>query len=154
MLFKRLNRDQPEQVFVVAENNEGATIDIDATVQVDTTTDVDGVKVRDMDTGDLYAFMGVADAAIADNNFGLIQVYGYRSTSQILTTDTSIAAGLPLIPVAGQEYFNSFETAITQASSTDQQATTITLQPTFGCLLESITTSTGTASLKIFIRAM
>ena len=147
MLFKRLNRDQPEQVFVVVENNEGSPIVANQTVQIDHTTDVDGVKSRDMDTGALFAFQGVADADIADNAFGLVQVYGYRSSSQLLLTDTTQAAGLPLVPVAAQEYFASV------VSSTASNAA-VTLQPVFAVLLESHTTGTGTVSKKIFIRGM
>lgn len=147
MLFKRLNRDQPEQVFVIVENNEGAAISGNATVQMDHTTDVDGVKARDLDTGALYAFQGVADADIAAGGFGLVQVYGYRSSSQLLLTDTSQAAGVPLVPVAAQEYFASV------VSSTASNAA-VTQQPIFAVLLESHTTGTGTVSKKVFIRGM
>lgn len=147
MLFKRLNRDQPEQVFVVVENNEGATIVKDQTVQIDHTTDVDGVKSRDLDSGALYCFQGVADADIADGEFGLVQVYGYRSSSQLLLTDTTQAAGLPLVPVAAQEYFAS-------VVSTTASNAAVTQQPIFAVLLESHTTGTGTASKKVFLRGM
>ena len=90
MIFQRVNRTDPERVFIIMENSEGATVNKDATVQMDlTAADIDGVKMRDMDTANLYAFVGVADAAISDNAFGLIQVYGYRSTAQIFQTNTS-----------------------------------------------------------------
>jgi len=118
-------------------------------VQVDETTDVDGVKARDMDTGSLFAFLGVADAAVADGEFGLAQVYGYRSSSQVFQTDTSIAAGVPLVPVAAQEYLQSVVSTIASNAA-------VTLQPIYAVLLESIASAAASAtqSVKIWIRAM
>ena len=148
MLFKRLNRTDPEQVFIVVLGNEGAALNINQTVQLEVASaSVDGVRVRDMDTANLYAFVGVVDAAIADGAYGLVQIYGYRSTSVILTTDTSITTGVALVPVAGQDYFQSENTVYTSNAN-------FTRTPIFAVLLESITTSTGNVSRKIFIRAM
>lgn len=128
--------------------NEGAALNVDQTVQWEVAAaSVDGVRVRDMDTANERCFAGVVDAAIADGAYGLIQIYGYRSTSLILTTDTSITTGVPLVPVAGQDYFSSI------VSSTSSNAN-VTLQPVFAVLLESITTSAGAVSRKIFIRSM
>jgi len=148
MIFQRANRSDPERVFVVALNSEGAAIVIDQTVQLEVASaSVDGVRVRDMDTSNLFCFLGVADAAIADGAYGLIQIYGYRSTSLILTTDTSITTGVPLVPVAGQDYFSTILSCTTSSAN-------VTLQPVFAVLLESITTSAGSVSRKIFIRGM
>jgi hypothetical protein len=149
MLFKRLSRDLPEQVFVVVENNEGATIAKDQTVQMDNTTEADGIKARDMDTGALYCFQGLADAAIADGGYGLVQVYGYRSTSKVFQTDTSLAAGAPLVPVAAQEYLQTVASTIASNAA-------VTLQPFYAALLESVASSSASAaaSAKIFIRAL
>jgi len=63
-LMRGLNPSEPDRQFLVVTNNEGATINKDATVQADVTTDADGVNVVDMNTGELFAFVGVADAAI------------------------------------------------------------------------------------------
>lgn len=148
MIFKRVNRSEPEQVFIVVLANEGAALNKDQTVQWETASaSVDGVRVRDMDTGNLWAFAGVVDAAIADGAYGLIQIYGYRSTSSILTTDTSIDTGVPLKVVAGQDYFQTENSVYTSNAN-------MTRAPLFAVLLESITTSTGAVSRKIFIRAM
>ena len=150
MIFKRLNRTEPEQVFIVVLGNEGAALNANQTVQLEpASASVDGVRVRDMDTGNLFLFVGVVDAAIGDGAYGLVQIYGYRSTSIVFQTNTSQDTGLPLIPVAGQDYFQSV------ASSTASSAN-VTLQPVFAALLESITdaTASGTVSRKIFIRAM
>ena len=150
MIFKRLNRTDPEQVFIVVLANEGSALTINQSVQWEVASaSVDGVRVRQPDTGNLFAYAGVVDAAIADGAYGLIQIYGYRSGSIVFQTNTSIDTGALLVPVAGQNYFN------TVASTTASNAT-VTNQPVYACLLESITdaTASGTVSRKVFIRAM
>ena len=148
MLFKRVNRTDPEQIFIVVLNNEGAALNANQTCQWEiASASVDGVKVRDMDTANLYAFAGIADAAIADQAYGLIQIYGYRSTSLVLTTDTSITTGVALVAVAAQDYLQSENTVYTSSAN-------FTRTPIWAVLLESITTSTGNVSRKIFMRSM
>jgi hypothetical protein len=149
MLFKRINRSLPEQVFVVVTNNEGATIVKDQTVQMDATSDVDGVKARDMDTGALFAFLGLADADIAAAATGLVQVYGYRSTSLVFQTDTSLTPGVPLVPVAAQNYLATVASIVASNVS-------VTQQPIVGALLEAVASSSASSavSAKIFIRAL
>jgi hypothetical protein len=131
-------------------NNEGAAINKDQTVQWEpASASVDGVRVRDMDTGNLFLFVGVADAAIADGDYGLVQVYGFRSTSIVFQTDTSQDTGVPLVPVAGQDYLQS-------VASTTASNAAVTLQPVFAALLESIATSAASATIskKVFVRAL
>lgn len=146
MLFKGLNRDTPERIFVVFQANE-ANIAADDVVQMDATTDADGVKARQPDTGALYCFLGIADAAVANGDYGLAQVYGYRSTSKIHTTDTTQAAGIPVAPVAGQDYFQS---AVTTYATNGL----VTHTPFFAALLESLATSDATQSAKVFVRGV
>lgn len=150
MMFKRVNRDSPEQVFIVVRNSEGATINADQTVQWEVASaSVDGVRVRDMDTGNLWAFAGVADASIANGEYGPIQIYGYRSTALVHQSGTSIDTGVPLVPVAGSDCFSTFV-------STTASNAAVTLQPTFAVLLESITDATASSNRqsKVFLRAM
>ncbi len=150
MLFKRVNRTDPEQIFVVVFNNEGASLSANNTCQLElASASVDGVKVRQPDTGNLFAFVGIVDAAIADQAYGLVQIYGYRSTVTVFQTNTSQATGQPLVPVAGVGYMAT--SATTLASNT-----TITFLPIFAVLAESITDSAGSATVnvKAFIRAM
>lgn len=157
MIFQRVNRTDPERIFIVMRNNEGATINKDQTVQMElASASIDGVRVRDPDTGNLWAFVGIADANIADGAYGLLQVYGYRSSSNVIQTDTSQDTGVALAPVAATDYLQSYGTVTTWASSTDQQARTITQQPFFAVLGESIASSaaSATVSRKIFIRAL
>jgi len=147
MLFKRVNRDQPERVFVTFQANE-AGIAADDVVQLElTAASVDGVKVVQPNSAELQAYIGVADAAIASGAFGLVQVGGYRSTSRIFATNTSIALAQLLVPTAGQDYLASV------ASSTTSSADVV-LQPAMAVLLETIasTSASATISKKIWIR--
>jgi len=150
LIFQRLNRTDPERVFVIVQNNEGAQINKDQSVQWElASASIDGVKVRDLDTGNLYAFAGVADANIATSAYGLIQVYGYRSTSILFQTSISQDTGLALIPVVAVDYLQSVATVLT---STDN----FTRTPIVAVLGESIASAaaSATVSRKIFIRAL
>ena len=150
MLFKRVNRTDPEQIFLVVFNNEGASLTANNTCQLElASASVDGIKVRQPDTGNLFAFVGIVDAAIADQAYGLVQVYGYRSTVTCFQTNTSQATGVPLAPVAGAGYMQS-------VASTVASNTTVTLQPIFAVLAESITDASASATInaKAFIRAL
>ena len=139
MIFQRLNRTDPERIFMVMRSNEACAAD-DCLILETNSDSIDGVRVRLPDTGLLHAFVGVADAAIASGSYGLVQVYGYRSTSRIFQTNTSIDTGVVLTPVAGAVYAQSF------ASS----------NVPYGVLLETVVSSSvsNTVSRKIFIRAM
>lgn len=150
MIFQRLSRTDPERVFVVVQNNSGSTMAKDTTAQLDlASASIDGVKVRVPAAGNEYAFVGIADAAIAANDYGLCQVYGYRSTSSVFQTNTSQDTGVPLVPVAGQAYLSS-------VLSTTASNVNVTQQPIFAVLGESIVNSAGSATVsrKIFIRAL
>jgi len=144
MLFKRLNRTDAERVFVVMQANASG-IAADDVVQLElAAASVDGVKVIQPASANLLATVGVADAAIASGAYGLVQVYGYRSTSRIGPTDsTQTSLGQALTPVAGQDYFSTI-------TSLSMNGTPIAI------LLESLTTGTSsnTVSKKIFLRCM
>lgn len=148
MLFKRVNREQPEQVFISVLSNETCAID-DACSWETASASIDGVKVRQPDTGVLFGFVGVADAAITSGNYGLVQVYGYRSTSRVFQTNTSQDTANALVPTAGAAYLATVATTL--ASNT-----TITLQPIYAMLGETIASSSASATIsaKIFIRAL
>ena len=124
---------------MVMRSNETMSAD-DGCILETNSDSIDGVRVRQTDTGLLHAFVGVADAAITSGNYGLIQVYGYRSTSRVFQTNTSIDTGTPLVPVAGAAYVQSF------ASS----------NVPYAVLLETIVSAAASATIskKIFIRAM
>jgi len=155
MLFKRLNREQPEQVFVVCQNNigSGTAMVANQAVQLDITTNVDGVKAVVPTTAGLWCFLGIADAAIGDQDYGLVQVYGYRSSSIVFQTDTSQAAGLPMVPVNAANYLQTLASTYTFASNT---TVSVSMRPYVGMLAESIASSSASATIsaKVFLRAL
>lgn len=93
MLFKRISRASPEVVFVVAKNVSGGTLTAGYACVWDTGASADGVRVTQATTAALQAFAGCADSDIANNDYGLIQVYGYRSSVRIYSSTGSSAAG-------------------------------------------------------------
>ena len=96
MLFQRLNKENPERIFQLMQANE-ANVAADDVVQLElTAASVDGVKIVQPNTGELNATVGIADAAIGNGNFGLVQIFGYRSTSRVLQTGTSLTLGVAL----------------------------------------------------------
>lgn len=113
MLFQRVNRSSPEKVFVVVKNSYStAAITVGQGVNWDFVTDADGVSVtmplaRATNAG--FAAAGVvADASIAIDDYGLVQVYGYHSATRVRTVtlgSPAITPGRPLVMnVAGSVF--------------------------------------------------
>ncbi len=146
MLFKRLVREMPEQVFISVMNNigSGTAVVANQALQFDTTAGAatNGVNVVTPATTGLVCRAGIADTAIADQDYGLCQIYGYRSTSAVRATDTSQAIGALLIPSNAVTYLVS------------NASTNVHLK--VAELLETIpTTATSTvSSVKVFVRVM
>jgi hypothetical protein len=150
MVFQRVNREHAEKVFLMVKNNEGSALAAGQTVQWElASASVDGVKARGVDTGNDWAFIGIVDAAIADGEYGLVQVYGYRASAKVFQTGTSYDTGAALVPVAGQAYMSAVATSTTSTAN-------VTLQPVFAVLAESIQTAAASATVarKVFLRAL
>lgn len=99
MLFKRVSRTYPEQIFIVVKNVSGGTLTAGYWAAWDTGASADGVRVTQVATATLAAMAGVADADIANNDYGLLQVYGFRSSAYVYSSTGSSAAGDYLAPV-------------------------------------------------------
>ena len=155
MLLSRINRDDPEKIFIVVKNSwDTATITNGMAVQWDFTTDVDGVGVtqptaRSTNTG--LAIAGICVESIVSGTYGLVQVYGYHpSVIMKAGTGTSLAGALGCalaINAAGGTW--DVETFFT---STNSAAGTLMVQPC-GFLL-SIFSSWTTSRVKMFIKAL
>lgn len=113
MIFQRVNRTDPEKVFVVVYNSYStAAITVGQTVIWDFATDADGVGVtrptaRATNAGKAVAGV-VATASIAAGGYGLVQVYGYHSSVRMRTVtggSPAITAGRPLIVNAAGSVF-------------------------------------------------
>ncbi len=106
MLFSRINRSNPEKVFVVAKNSYAtASLTNGQAVIWDYATDSDGVGVTQPTDGTGRAghygtaFAGIAAETIASGDYGLLQVYGYHSATRVRNhtgTNPAIAAGTGL----------------------------------------------------------
>ena len=95
MLFQRINRSDPERIFVVVKNSySSATLTNGQAVTWDWTTDANGVSVSiPTATADVCGgtdAAGVIAESIAHGAYGLCQVYGYHSAAKVRTmTSTS-----------------------------------------------------------------
>lgn len=112
MLFQRVNRSDPEKIFIVAKNSwSTASLANGHAVVWDWTTDCDGVGVtlaiatENVSAGQDVA--GVAVETIASGSYGLLQVYGYHSATYVRTMTSTghvyhesraaVAKGTPLV---------------------------------------------------------
>jgi len=105
MLMNRINRTDPEKVFIVVMNSTATAMTNGQAVQWDFATDADGVGVTKPTAGTGRAghygtaFAGIAAEAIAASDFGLLQVYGFHSAVRVRTGtggNPAIAAGTAL----------------------------------------------------------
>jgi len=150
MLFQRINRSDPERVFVIAKNSYTVALSNGQSVVWDYTTDVDGVGVerppaRAVNGG--FAFAGIAAETIGISAYGLIQVYGYHPAARvrIKTSSTpSIALGAPLALNSAGSLFclESIETG----------STMIVVYP--GAIALGAYTLWTTTTIPVFIKAM
>lgn len=143
MLFKRISRSNPEVAYVVVQNVSGSTMTAGYSGVFDVSANVDGVRVTQASATDLQAYAGVADSDIANNAYGLVQVYGYRASAYIYSSTGSSAAGDNLTVVAA-------EWGLTPA-------TTGGTAKAFGFLCEAITASSSSqyhTTAKVFVRAL
>jgi hypothetical protein len=97
MLIQRINRTDPEKIFIVVKNSYStAAITVGQAVVWDYTTDADGVGVIQPTTALLKAECGVVESAsIAVDGYGLVQVYGHHASAQV-DGSTGTTGGKPL----------------------------------------------------------
>lgn len=101
MEFQRTNRSDPERIFVIVRNSYStATLTNGQWAGWDIVTDKDGVNVTKISGAIRAAPAGCAVESIPSGNFGLIQVWGYKSDARCLGGSGSITSkitqGAPL----------------------------------------------------------
>ena len=152
MEFQRINRSDPEKVFIVVKNSwSTASIANGYACQWDFTTDVDGVGVTQptaITTNQGFAAAGIAAETIAAGAYGLLQVYGYHAAVHF-RAGTGLddgALGQPVaMPAAGGVW--SLETYL---SSTVTTKTVV-----FPCaFLLSAYSSWTSSTVKAFIKCL
>jgi len=78
MLFSRINRSDPEKVFLVVKAGENLLQSRPVCFHFDGTDDGLDAFTADAEVDSMYV-VGIADAAIASGDYGLVQCYGFRS---------------------------------------------------------------------------
>jgi hypothetical protein len=126
MLFQRINRTDPEKIFIVCYNSYStASLTNGQVVMWDYTTDCNGVGVTKPTSVASHigapVIAGVAAETIAAGSYGLVQVYGYHSSVYMRSATTTgtaplkvnaIAKGSPLhAPFASNFHFESWSSA-------------------------------------------
>lgn len=103
MQFPTLISSDAEKVFIVCRNVSAAAVSAGKAVEFDVETVTDGNAVTQAKSGSKSGlFAGIADAAMADSAYGLVQVYGYRQSAYCsFASANSIVAGDFLAPVSG-----------------------------------------------------
>lgn len=143
MLIQRINRDDAEKIFIICKNVCGSTMTAGYACVFDVGASVDGVRVTKPETTDMQAFAGVADADIANNAYGKVQIYGYRASAAIYSSTGSSATGDNLTVVGDQWGLTP--------------ATSVGTSKAFGFLCEAVSASSSSqynTTAKVFIRAL
>ena len=155
MLLQRINRSDPEKVFVVAKNTYStAALSNGQAVMWDYVTDGDGVGVTKAVAGTAkhggFVGAGIASETIAAGSYGLIQVYGYHSAVRVRVQTggaVAVATGVPLGLVSAVFALEPLD--VSQASTA-----VIRVQYPIAFSLGAATTAFTTTTGACFIRAL
>jgi hypothetical protein len=146
MLFKRISRASAETIFVVAKNVSGSTMTAGYHVVWDVGASADGVRVSQANTADLNAYAGIADSDIANGDYGLLQVYGYRASAYIYSSAGSSVAGTTYNVI-------NAEWGVTPTAASASSA----VAKAFGFMCAAVTASSSSqfhTTAAVFVRAL
>jgi hypothetical protein len=154
MLFQRVNRSDAEKVFIIAQNTSGASLGANLPVYFETDAASDGLAVSQMVAAGNLLFAGINDATLADDGYGLVQVYGARTSAVYNPTRSDWAAypGMKLVGAAYLEYTSSVSGTVITSDSTLNSAL-----DAYVVSMETIAAADGksaTGNIKVFIRAL
>lgn len=99
MLFSRINKTDPEKVFVVVKAGEALCQGKPVTYHFSGTDDGKLAYRSDAAT-DHSLCVGLADAAIASGAYGLVQCYGFRSDAYVILATSQAANAGGVLDVA------------------------------------------------------
>jgi hypothetical protein len=156
MLFQQLNRSDAEKVFIIVKNTSGASLAANLPVYFETDEVSDGVAVSQMVTGGNLLFAGINNATLADDAYGLVQVYGKRTSAVVspVVSSYSLTPGQRCVGVAGAAYL-AYGSALSAGADTD--AKLLPSLDAFVISMETIASADGksaTANASVFIRAL
>jgi hypothetical protein len=128
MMFQRVNRSDPEKVFIIVYNSySSASLSNGQAVMWDY-GDANGVSVTKPASGLTrtshygVAFAGIAAETIAAGAYGIVQVYGYHSAVRMHSNtggNPAITAGTGLVSVQAEFCLSSYQ-ANASATTTTQ----------------------------------
>lgn len=101
MEIQRVNRDDPERIFMTFKNSYStASFTVGQWAAYDLVTDADGVSVTKPAGFNRAGIAGVATGTIAHGSYGLFQVWGYRADARCLGGSdyeaSKLSAGQPM----------------------------------------------------------
>jgi hypothetical protein len=146
MLFPRLNRTEPEKIWMCVKAGEALLVGRPVALHFNGTDDGKVGYLADAAT-DGTIVVGLADKAIASGEYGLVQCYGYRSDAQIINaSDAAADCGAALAVGSASSGYLYMIASVGAASA---------VQPQFVLALSaSKTTSTTLYTGGVFIRCM
>jgi len=151
MLFTQLNRSDAEKIFIICKNTSGGTLAANVPVFFETDAVSDGNAVSQMVAGAAHLFAGINDASLTDGSYGLVQVYGARTSAVAIAGESTVSfvPGTQFVGVAGQNYLQAFSarSAVTNGVDTEN----------YVVCMETIASADGksaTQNVKVFIRAI
>jgi hypothetical protein len=146
MLFPRINRTDPEKIWMCVKAGEALLIGRPVALHFNGTDDGKMGYTADA-AADGTLVVGLADKAIASGDYGLVQCYGFRSDAQLyLGSNGSVDCGGILAVASASSGFLSMSVSI-GAISADQP-------PFVLALSASQTSSSGLVTGGVFIRCM
>jgi len=146
MIFTRINRTDPEKIWMCVKAGEALLLGRPVALHFNGTDDGKVGYLADAAT-DGTLVVGLANAAIASGDYGLVQCYGYRSDAQVINASDA-AADCGAIMAVG-----SASSGYLYMSASVGAATAV--QPPFVLALSaSKTTSTTLYTGGVFIRCM
>lgn len=149
MLFQQLNRTDAEKVFIICKNTSGATLNANVPVYFETDEQSNGLAVSQMVAGAALLFAGINHSSLADDGYGLVQVYGYRQSAVVCPVVSSYSAvpGTQLVGAAGAAYLAYWSALSATAFNVE----------TFVTCMETKASADGksaTSNAMVFIRAL
>ena len=101
MQIQRLNRTDPERIFMTFKNSYStASLTAGQWAAVDMVTDQDGISVTKPAGFNRMQIAGVSNGTIAHGSYGLLQVWGYRADARCLGGSgyetSKLSAGQPM----------------------------------------------------------
>lgn len=147
MQFQRINRSNPEKIFIIGYNSSSDSWSNGYWVRWDSTTDVNGVgmekpQAQGVNGIGFVDIAGVAAETIASGAYGLIQVWGYHAAARCRqNTATKLLKGMAM-QGAGNLYC---------VEGVDVSGTHANDYPV-GFALESVVWTT--AAIKVFIKCL